>query len=348
MGGLKLGPGVKIVVTGGAGFIGSHLCETLVERGCTVVCFDNFSIGTQDNISTLQKRKNFIIVKGDIENRNNVESAIEGSDVVFHLAARVGVKHYVEDPVGVLTANFYGTHNVLEACVKNHSARLIFGSTSEVYGRNPRMPLVEDSDRVLGPATVDRWSYSISKSAGEHLCNAYFKMHGLPVTILRYFNVYGPRGGISEYAGVVSVFIRNVLRGEPPSVHGSGLQTRCFTFVRDAVEATVRATEADEAIGETINIGSSHEIRILELADAIIKIIGRTGLRPKIVPHEEFYGRSYEDIERRVPSTLKSDKILNFRLSTSLYDGLKETIEWYNSVSHPSRSEATFTLADPV
>jgi UDP-glucose 4-epimerase len=330
---MKLGPDVTVAVTGGAGFIGSHLCESLVSKGCSVVCFDNFSFGTLSNIATLHKRKNFRLVKGDIADKNDLESAIEGMDVVFHLAARVGVKHYVEDPVGVLTTNFYGTHNVLEACLHHHVTRLVFGSTSEVYGRNPRVPLVEDSDRVLGPATVDRWSYSISKSAGEHLCNAYFRNYGLPVTILRYFNVYGPRGGISDYAGVVSVFIRNILRGEPPSVYGTGLQTRCFTYVRDAIEATVRAGEADEAIGQTINVGSSHETGILELAETIIKVAGRTGLRPKIVPHKEFYGESYEDIERRVPSTLKSDKILDFRPSTSLQDGLGETIEWFRSVN---------------
>jgi UDP-glucose 4-epimerase len=210
------------------------------------------------------------------------------------------------------------------------------------------MPLEEDSDRVLGPATVDRWSYSISKSAGEHLCNAYFRLHGLPITILRYFNAYGPRGGVSDYAGVVSVFIRNILRGEPPIVHGSGLQTRCFTYVRDAVEATVRAGEADKAIGETINVGSSYETTVLDLASTIIKIAGRTGLRPKIVPHQEFYGVSYEDIERRVPSTLKSYRILDFIPSTSLQDGLRETIEWFRSESSSSRVEATPRLTNPV
>jgi UDP-glucose 4-epimerase len=232
--------------------------------------------------------------------------------------------------------------------LKHKAKKVIFGSTSEVYGRNSRMPLVEDSDRVLGPATVDRWSYSISKSAGEHLCNAYFRMHGLPVTILRYFNVYGPRGGTSDYAGVVSIFIRDILRGEPPKVHGSGLQTRCFTYVRDAVEATIRAGETDEAIGETMNVGSSHETRILELANTIIEIAGTSGLRPKIVPHEEFYGQSYEDIDRRVPSTLKSDKILNFRPFTSLHDGLRETIEWYKSVNYQSSSEAILDLPHPL
>jgi UDP-glucose 4-epimerase len=301
-----------------------------------------------NNISTLRGGENFRLVNGDIANRNDLEEAMEGRDVVFHLAARVGVRHYVEDPIGVLTTNFYGTHNVLEACMKHRSTKVIFGSTSEVYGRNPRMPLEEDSDRVLGPATVDRWSYSISKSAGEHLCNAYFRLHGLPITILRYFNAYGPRGGVSDYAGVVSVFIRNILRGEPPIVHGSGLQTRCFTYVRDAVEATVRAGEADKAIGETINVGSSYETTVLDLASTIIKIAGRTGLRPKIVPHQEFYGVSYEDIERRVPSTLKSYRILDFIPSTSLQDGLRETIEWFRSESGSSRVEATPRLTNPV
>jgi UDP-glucose 4-epimerase len=219
----------------------------------------------------------------------------------------------------------------LEACVRNGVKKLIFGSTSEVYGKNPKMPLSEESDRVLGPATVDRWSYSVSKSAGEHLCHAFSKKYGLAVTILRYFNVYGPRGGASDYAGVVSLFIRNVLRGEPPLVHGSGLQTRSFTYIRDAVEATIKAAESEEAIGETINIGSSHETSILELANTIIHLAGKKDLQPKMISHEDFYGDSYEDIERRVPSTEKSEKLLGFIPSTSLRDGLKETIEWFSA-----------------
>ena len=210
--------------------------------------------------------------------------------------------------------------------MKNGVQKLVFGSTSEVYGKNPKVPLVEDSDRILGPATVDRWSYSVSKSAGEHLCNAYFKMHGLGVVILRYFNVYGPRAGDSDYAGVVSVFIRNVLRDQPPLVHGSGLQTRCFTYVRDAVEATVRAAEIPGAVGESINVGSSVETTILKLAEMIIELSGNESLHPRKVPHKQAYGLSYEDIDIRVPSTVKSENILGFRASTSLRDGLADTI----------------------
>jgi UDP-glucose 4-epimerase len=323
---LKLGPGAKIVVTGGAGFIGSHLCETLVDKGCRVICFDNFSVGTAKNVTHLRRKENFEFATGDVTRKGDLEAVFEGANVVFHLAAKVGVKRYVEDPIGVLATNFYGTHNVLEACLKNGVQKLVFGSTSEVYGKNPKVPLVEDSDRVLGPATVDRWSYSVSKSAGEHLCNAYHKMRGLSVVILRYFNVYGPRAGDSDYAGVVSVFIRSALAGNPPLVHGSGLQTRCFTYIRDAIEATARAADVPEAIGESINVGSSVETTIVELAERIIKLSGNNSLRPRKVPHKLAYGLSYEDIDRRVPSTVKLERILGFRASTSLDDGLAETV----------------------
>ncbi len=335
-------------MTGGAGFIGSHLCESLVSKGCNVNCFDNLSVGTLGNISSLQDIENFQVMKGDITDRNSVDQAVAGADVVFHLAARVGVKHYVEDPIDVLSTNFYGTHNVLEASLKHKVKRFIFGSTSEVYGRNPRIPLREDSERVLGPATVDRWSYSISKSAGEHLCNSYCKQYGLAVTILRYFNIYGPRGGTSDYGGVVSIFIRRVLNDERPLVHGTGLQTRCFTYVGDAVQATIRAAESDKAIGETINVGTSHETKILELAETIIEQAGKAGLKPKRIPHKDFYGESYEDIDRRVPSTVKLAKLLDFKPTTPLKEGLTETTKWVQKICKPGGTMNPKTqLLDP-
>lgn len=330
------------MVTGGAGFIGSHLCEMLVERGCNVTCFDNFSLGIPDNVSHLTKAKNFSLVRGDIRDRGALVAAFVNADIVFHLAAKVGVKRYIEDPIDVLATNFYGTHNVLEACLSDGIQRIIFGSTSEVYGRNPRVPLSEDSDRVLGPATVDRWSYSVSKSAGEQLCNGFFKKHHLPVTILRYFNVYGPRSGTSDYAGVISVFIRKVLCGESPQVHGDGNQTRCFTYVRDAVEATIRAAEAEDAIGETINVGTSEETSISELARMVIRLVGKPDLQPVMIPHEEVYGKSYEDIQRRIPSTAKLLRVLRFKPSTSLLDGLTQTILW--STSEISKANELSTL----
>jgi len=317
-------------VTGGAGFIGSHLCESLVKLGAEVVCFDNLSSGKRDYISSLLDRPNFQFIKGDSQSPSDVREALAGVDVVFHLAAKVGVKRYVEDPLDVIKVNVYGTHNLLEAAVEADVKRFVFASTSEVYGKNPKVPLTEESDRILGPPLIDRWCYSSAKALDEHLCNSYFRRFELPVVILRYFNIYGPRQETSDYGGVVSIFIRRVLQDEPPLAHGDGTQTRSFTYVSDAVDATIRAASEKEAVGETFNLGSQRETTINELAEAVIKLTGKYGrLKPRHVPHKEFYGVWYEDISRRVPDITKAKKILMFEPKVTLEEGLRKTIEWY-------------------
>jgi len=240
----------------------------------------------------------------------------------------VGVEHYVADPYQVLNVNINGTQNVLRAAFK-HGRRVVFASTSEVYGRNPAVPWTEDADRVLGPSTIDRWCYATSKAAGEHFCLAYRRL-GLPVTILRYFNVYGPRLDRLDVGRVITIFIGQLLRGEPLTVIGDGSQTRCFTYVADAVQATLAAGVVASAEGQVINIGTDEETPLRRLAELMIELGGgRSTLR--FVPQEAVYGDSYEDVPRRVPDVTRMRQLLGLRATTSLTEGLARTIEWFRT-----------------
>lgn len=325
---------LKILVTGGAGFIGSHLCERLTLEGAKVTCLDNMSTGRLSNLSQTRRNKRFQLIRGDILDRTTVKKAIKGVDVIYHLAAKVGVKHYVENPADVIRTNVLGTHNLLEAVKPLNLKRFVFASTSEVYGKNSSMPLSEESDRVLGPPQIDRWCYSTSKSVDEHLCNAYHRQHDLPVVILRYFNSYGPRQDSSDYGGVVSIFMRQVVENQAPRVHGDGRQTRSFTFITDVIGGTISACLRKEAVGEAFNIGNPVEMTILELANSIVRAAGKEGqLQPQLVSYEEFYGRWYEDIRRRVPDISKAKRLLGFEPKVTLGLGLRQTFEWYQAES---------------
>ena len=212
---------MKILVTGGLGFVGSHLCKRLVDQGLHVRCFDNLSRGKLDNVSEVIKQTNvsFEFVKGDLLNFDDVMKAVADIDVIYHLGAIVGVKHYVENPLKVIEVNVLGTHNLLEAARKKDVSKLVLASTSEIYGKNIDMPLKEDAERILGATSIDRWCYSTSKALDEHTCYAYYRQYGLKTVILRYFNAYGPRQECSDYGGVVSIFIRCTLTDQPPNVH---------------------------------------------------------------------------------------------------------------------------------
>lgn len=330
--------GKLVLVTGGAGFIGSHIVDWLIKDN-EVVVLDNFSSGKISNIKHHMGRDGFTLIKGDILDREAVREAVKGVDVVIHQAAVVGVKKYVERPLDVLTTNIFGTHNLIEECLREGVERFVFASTSEIYGKSERVPLKENGDRVLGATSIDRWCYSTSKAADEHFLFAYYEAHGFPMVILRYFNVYGPRQETSDYSGVISIFIRRVLRGEPPLIHGDGEQTRAFTYISDAVEATVLAASKKDAVGEVFNVGSREEVTINQLARMIIELSGNEFIEPKHIPYEEFYGTSYEDIRRRVPDVEKAERILGFKAKTPLREGLKKTIEWYRE--HFGQGSAT-------
>jgi len=316
---------MRYLVTGGAGFIGSHCVDYLLAKGNEVSVIDNLDTGNMKNLESAQKNKKFKFFQEDIMDMKALSKAGKGCETIIHEAAVVGVKAYVKDPLKVLMVNTKGTENVLELARKN-DAKVVFASTSETYGKE-KVPLREDSNRVLGPTWIDRWCYSTSKAFDEHLLFAYHKKYGLKMAILRYFNIYGERARGTDYGGVIPIFIRRVLNNESPQVHGTGEQTRCFAYISDCIEGTMIALE--KLNGDVVNIGSDKEITINALAEKVIEISGMKGkITPEKIPYEEFYGKSYEDIQRRVPS-IEKIKSLGWDNKISLEEGLKRTIEWW-------------------
>jgi UDP-glucose 4-epimerase len=316
---------MKVLITGGAGFLGSHLADSFIKDRHEVYILDT---GSSFKIKHLLENPKFHYIHDTIFNLEMLESLIIKCDLIYHMAAVVGVEHYVADPYAVLNVNINGTQNVLRLANK-HNKKVVFTSTSEVYGRNPKVPWDEDDDRVLGSTRIDRWCYSTSKGVGEHFCHAYRKM-GLPVVIVRYFNAYGPRLDKIDVGRVLTIFIGQLLRHEPVTVIGDGSQTRCFTYIDDAVRATVAAGLKPEAEGEIFNIGTDVETSIKELAEMMIKVSGAKS-EIKFVTKESIYGESYEDIQRRVPRVEKMNRILGVKAETPLEEGLRLTWEWFKA-----------------
>ncbi len=314
---------MKVLITGGGGFIGSHLSEELLSRGHEVFILEP---GGTTKIRHLIGHPKFRVVHDSVMDMGILDSLISQVDLVYHLAAVVGVEHYVGDPYQVLNVNVNGTQNVLKTAFK-YGRKVVFSSTSEVYGRNPNLPWSEDDDRVLGSTRIDRWCYSTSKAVGEHFCFAYHKM-GLPMTIIRYFNIFGPRLDKLDAGRIITIFMGQLLRNEPLTVIGDGLQTRCFTYVSDAVTATANAGLQDDTNGEIYNIGTDVETSILELARRMIAISGASS-EIEFVKQEDVYGQSYEDIGRRVPNATRMKEQLGVRELAPLDEGLRQTIEWF-------------------
>ena len=314
---------MRILITGGGGFIGSHLSEELISRGHEVFVLEP---GGTAKIRHLLGHPHFRVVRDSVMDPTILDSLVAQVDVVFHLAAVVGVEHYVGDPYQVLNVNVNGTQNVLKAAFK-YGRKVVFSSTSEVYGRNPELPWSEDADRVLGSTRIDRWCYSTSKAVGEHFCFAYHKM-GLPMTILRYFNIYGPRLDELDAGRIITIFMGQLLRNEPLTVIGDGMQTRCFTYVADAVRATANAGLQEDTNGEIFNIGTDVETTILELAEQMIRISGSQS-EIRFVRQEDVYGDSYEDIGRRVPDATRMKVQLKIGELEPLEEGLRKTIAWF-------------------
>ena len=318
---------MRVLITGGAGFLGSHLTDAFLKDGHEVFILDT---GSTFKIKHVLSHPKFHYVHDTVFNLEMLESLIIKCDLVYHMAAVVGVEHYVADPYAVLNVNINETQNVLRLAHK-HNKKVVFTSTSEVYGRNPKVPWDEDDDRVLGSTRIDRWCYSTSKGVGEHFCHAYRKM-GLPVVIVRYFNVYGPRLDKIDVGRVLTIFIGQLLRNEPVTVIGDGSQTRCFTYVDDAIRATVAAGLKPEAEGEIFNIGTNVETSIRDLAELMIKVSGAKS-KIKLVPKESIYGESYEDIQRRVPRVEKMKRILGVVATTPLEEGVRRTWEWFRDLA---------------
>lgn len=324
-----------VLVTGGAGFIGSHLVDRLRHEGRDVTVLDDFSTGRRDNIVDAE-RAGVRIVQGSVLDADLVDELVGENALVFHLAAAVGVRYIVDDPLGSVLTNVRGTEHVL-ASAERHRSRVVLASTSEIYGRNTKVPFREDDDRVLGPTWMHRWSYSTAKAIDEHLAFAYVE-RGLRVAIVRYFNSYGPRIDESGYGSVVARFVAQALAGRSLTVHGDGGQTRCFTYVSDTVEGTLRCGSREEALGKVFNIGATHEVSILELAEKIVAATGSTSAI-EFVPYETSYPRGFEDTRRRVPDVSRAREILGFEALVALEDGMRRTVEWcrehYRLVGEP-------------
>ncbi|HZP44930.1 MAG TPA: NAD-dependent epimerase/dehydratase family protein [Candidatus Binataceae bacterium] len=315
---------MRILITGGAGFLGSHLSDAFIARGDEVFVLDTGAIG---KVRHLLEQPRFHYIHDTIFNLELLDSLAARVDLIYHLAAVVGVEHYVADPYETLNVNVNGTQNVLKAAYK-YGKKVVFSSTSEVYGRNPKVPWKEDDDRVLGATTIDRWCYSTSKAVGEHFCFAYHKL-GLPVTVVRYFNVYGPRLDKVDVGRLFTIFMGQLLRGADLTVIGDGSQTRCFTYVTDAVAATVAAGLNPAADGHAINIGVDVETSVLEFAHLMLELNGPTKSRIRFVTQEEVYGKSYEDIPRRVPDNTKMRTLLGIEPKVSLRDGTALAMKWF-------------------
>jgi UDP-glucose 4-epimerase len=306
---------MRVLVTGGAGFIGSHLCERLIRDGHSVTVIDDFSTGRASNLSHLEREANFILIEGSILDTEILKPLIEDTDYVFHLAAAVGVFNIINNPLASLLTNIRGTENVLEAAYANMKPVLLT-SSSEVYGKNTSDSLKESDDRVLGSPVTLRWSYSEAKAIDESLAYAYFVEKSLETRIVRFFNTVGPRQ-LGAYGMVIPRFVKSAINNEPITVYGDGTQTRCFAHVYDVIDAVIAIAFANNTVGKVINIGNDFEISIYELAK---KIIAETNSESKIVyvPYSEAYGDGFEDMERRVPNINLIEQLVGWKPRRSL------------------------------
>src|SRR6186713_1471039 len=307
---------MKALLTGGAGFVGSHLAEALLLSGHQVMVIDDLSTGSMDNIVHLKDQPGFEYVIDSVMNESLAAELIDRADVVFHLAAAVGVKLIVEAPVRTIETNVHGTEIVLKHAAKKGKLTLIF-STSEVYGKSVAVPFSEDADLVMGPTTKHRWAYACSKAIDEFLALAYHKERKLPVVVFRLFNTVGPRQ-TGRYGMVIPNFVRQAISGQPITVYGDGLQRRCFTDVSDVVWALLRLAVSEEAVGQVINIGNdSREVSIMDLAK-LVKQKTKSPSEIVLVPYSQAYEEGFEDMPRRVPDLTKIKKLIGYEPKVDL------------------------------
>jgi UDP-glucose 4-epimerase len=310
---------VRYLVTGGAGFIGSHLVEKLITRGGQVVALDDLSTGMPKNLTTVEGK--FTFHKGSILDRSIIEKLVSECDYVVHLAAALGVLNIVNKPLESLKTNLQGSEIVLEACDK-YRKPVIVASTSEIYGKNEKVPLSEEDDRIIGHPLKSRWSYSEAKAVDESLAYFYYLENKLPIRIVRFFNTVGPRQ-VGHYGMVVPRFVSAALKNEPLSVYGSGDQIRCFCHVDDAVRALLLVMDSDKAVGEVFNVGNNQQISIMELARKVIEITGSKSTIEKIA-YEEAYPAGFEDMQRRVPDISKIKRVLGWAPEINLDQIIKD------------------------
>ena len=317
---------MRFLITGGSGFIGSHLVETLVARGDEVVIIDNQSTGSIKNLQNIESKVKFIA--GDILDKALLEKNVSEADYVVHLAAALGVLNIVNKPLQSLKINIQGTENVLEWADKFKKPVLI-ASTSEVYGKNDKVPLNEEDDRIIGHPLKSRWSYSEAKAVDESLAYFYYLENKLPIRIVRFFNTVGPRQ-VGQYGMVVPRFVAAAIRNEPIQVYGSGDQIRCFCHVSDAIRALLLVIDSDQAIGQVFNVGNNQQISIMDLAKKVIEITGSKSEIKKI-PYSEAYPAGFEDMQRRVPDISKIKNVLGWSPEIGLEQIIRDIADFHRS-----------------
>jgi len=321
---------LRVLITGGAGFIGSHLADAYLGRGDEVTIIDDLSTGSIHNIEHIKKHPRFHYTIDSVQNYPIVTELVDGCDVVFHLAAAVGVKLIVESPVRTIETNVRGTEVVLAAANKKKK-KVLIASTSEVYGLSDQVPFREDGNLVMGATTKGRWSYACSKAIDEFLALAYWREKKLPTIVVRLFNTVGPRQ-TGQYGMVIPTLVKQALAGRPLTVYGDGKQTRCFGYVGDIVDALVKLMDREEAVGQVFNIGSNEEVSIATLAERIRELTGSSS-EIVFVPYSEAYEEGFEDMPRRVPDISKISALVGFRPKTSLDGILREVIAYHAGVA---------------
>ncbi|MBI4516692.1 MAG: GDP-mannose 4,6-dehydratase [Deltaproteobacteria bacterium] len=335
---------MRALITGGAGFIGSHLAELLIARGDDVAIIDDLSTGAMDNIAHLKGHPRFTYHIDSVCNRQLVAELVDQCEVVFHLAAAVGVQLIVENPVRTITTNVAGTEVVLQMAAKKHR-KVLLTSTSEVYGKRTDVPFREDDDLLMGPPTKRRWSYACSKAIDEFLALAYWEEHKVPVIVARLFNTVGPRQ-TGRYGMVIPRFVEAAIAGRPIKVYGDGQQQRCFAYVEDVVRMLVGLAEHPDAVGQVINIGNDEETTIAALAHQV-RAQARSSSDIVYVPYEVAYGLGFEDMQRRLPDLGKLDALLCDRPRTSLREILISVIDHMTRERLPRRIATRAALAAP-
>ncbi|HEX7176383.1 MAG TPA: GDP-mannose 4,6-dehydratase [Pyrinomonadaceae bacterium] len=317
---------MRVLITGGAGFIGSHLTDAYMARGDEVFCIDDLSTGSFDNIAHLKANPRYHYTIDSVNNRRLMAELVDQCDVIFHLAAAVGVKLIVESPVRTIETNVHCTEVVLAQAAKKKK-KVLVASTSEVYGLSSEVPFREDGNLVMGATTKGRWSYACSKAIDEFLALAYWREQRLPTVVVRLFNTVGPRQ-TGQYGMVIPTFVKQALAGTPITIYGDGKQTRCFGYVGDVVGALVKLMETEEAVGQVFNIGSNEEVSILELAERVKSLVGSKS-EIVFVPYDEAYEEGFEDMPRRVPDTSKIERAVGFRPTVTLDEILRTVIDYY-------------------